>query len=403
MRQPGLPRPSPGGVSLQVVSEMMATSVQAQTASMQAMIEASSKATTASVLEQMAPLLKLLHDGVRTNAQGEDARKVEASLDRAAAREAAEAAREAGEELELQSARQVLEAQQEQDRVNKALPPRSMRPDVEVRMRGGAQRAPSRTELARRLMESSGDLTAEELEEYAEVLQRGHQVPSTHVPSPPVVSPFSLGGVGAAGRASRSAPALFAHLQHQGLAPPTAGEEAMRAVAQVFKAMGEKESKKAAAVASYKDFAEFIRTSKVLTRDAHDADPTSYWQMHWHFQSVHHIFATSGWEVAGAYHALVMKDWQEGFLDIDAMVDTEECRRGDLGGALHQRFFLTAQHNSKAKKAGPTKAAYPSHGTKEKAKPTDTWCAHCGGFFPVEKSHKTSTCRKKMDADKAKG
>ena len=49
-------------------------------------------------------------------------------------------------------------------------------------------------------------------------------------------------------KAARSTPGLFARLQQNGLAPASPGEQAMKSIMQVFKAAGDKETKKAAEI-----------------------------------------------------------------------------------------------------------------------------------------------------------
>jgi hypothetical protein len=199
-----------------------------------------------------------------------------------------------------------------------------------------------------------------------------------------------VGGMGAPHSAAsngRSASALFGFLQDNDLAPPSAGEVANKAIVRAFKELSDKEAKKAAKITSYKDFAERVRTSKCMSRAALESDPEAYWQMHWLFFTVHYLFTTHGWGVAGVYYTLVMKRWEEGFLNVQALVDTEEFRRGDYGASLDQRAFVVA-----IQKGAPTGAGLTS-GTKTRQNASDTYCAKCKLYFPKFKMHETSNCR----------
>ena len=198
---------------------------------------------------------------------------------------------------------------------------------------------------------------------------------------------MSAWGVSASARAERSAPSLFDHLQEQGLADPTPGEEAMLALKKAFKLSGDKESKKSAKVESFSGFVEFMRKAKVLTREAYETDPESFWHMHWHSQSVQHIYCEWGWETASEYHRKLMGAWQEGFLDLPSMVDMEECRRGDVEGALHQRFFGLALQTTGAKRKGAKAAAGKTGEGKN--------CTYCKSNGEYAKGHTVGECRKK--------
>jgi hypothetical protein len=372
------------------VAQMVQSSAQATALQVQSMVKASSEATTAAILEQMAPLLALLHKGVLGNtskAQSVEQDKLERS--RLEHEEEKRRLDEGEEKLQVERS--------EQARVSALLPPRDLLPELGARLRGGAQRLPGRLEIIERLRQNTGDLTSSEVAELAETLAMGHKVVSHSLPPPTSAGGLSAWGVGAAAQASRSAPVLFGHLQEHGLAAPHPGEGALHAVTHLFKLAGEKEAKKASAVRSFKEFTEFFRKSKVTTRETQEGDPDSFWQMLWHFQSVTHLYTEYGWPVAGEYHARVFKHWQEGFLDLPSMVDTEECRRGDVEGALHQRSFMVAMQLKDGKRgvgAGTT-------GSSSRVGSDDTLCTFCALWFPRGQDHRTATCRKKKAADKA--
>jgi hypothetical protein len=284
--------------------------------------------------------------------------------------------READEE------RLSLEAMVEQARVNAVLPPRELVQDSDKRLRGGVERLAPRSQALARLCAAKG-ISADTEQALLVLLAQGSQVPPPPpLPSPP---PLSLLGVAGTGVEDRSASSLFAHLQMEGLAPATAGGEALLAIQKVFKAAGEQESKKAATVASYSEFVEFLRKTKVLSRVAFEKDPDSFWQMLWHSQSVQHLYCNWGWETAGDYHKSVMKSWQEGFMDLPSMVETEECRRGDVAGALHQRFFSTALQATGAK---------PKVAEKSKNKRNTIYCTFC----KKKGNHTALACHKRQEA-----
>ena len=182
------------------------------------------------------------------------------------------------------------------------------------------------------------------------------------------------------------------------MAPPTPGEAAVTAITQAFKLAGDKEAKKISSVKSFKEFIEFVHRSKVTSRAMFDQDPESYWHMRWHVESVTHVFTEHGWAVACEYHVRVLKSWAEGFLDLSALVDTEECRRGDVEGALHQRVFLVAlQLKGKTGGASADKSGYT--GKVQKVNVDDTYCNFCQKWYPASAGHESSTCRKKKFAD----
>ena len=297
--------------------------------------------------------------------------------------------------------------------------PRTLAPDLDARLRGGKQRLSTREAMLERLMTDSKNITDDERRALVELLEVGHQV---HAPvssafsSPPGAfssspaqhaHPLSSVGMGVAMRGVQAQPALFQRLQENSLAPPGPGETAMLAAKKMFKLEGEKESKKAAAVKSYPEFVELMRKARVCTRDMHDADPDSYWAMQWHHQSVTHLHTNYGWAVANKYHTAIMQQWQEGRLQLAAYTETEECRSGDIEGALHLRNFLMAtcgkggEYQSTTKKTGYNNGL--GSGSKTKDGPDWTWCAHCSCYFPPTSHHKTSSCRKKKAADKDGG
>jgi len=352
---------------------------------------------TAQLVSSLGPMLAGLLETQQAIKDRENAQKVEDALDEAAAREAEEF--KAHEDL-----RKALEQSREQARVDAVMPPSILRPDAEARPRGGAQRVDLRTAMAELLRANTGDLTEEEVTQFHSVLTRNAQVPPSPV-VPVVVAPLSVWGVEAAGRATRSAPALFSHLQEHGLAPPTASEEVLRSLMSVFKKAGDKEAKKAADISSFVEFVEFMRESKVRTREYHDIEPDAYWAMDWHFQSVVFIFCNDGWPAAGEYNRRVMKEWQDGYLDVDAMAMSEEHRRGNVEGALHQRAYLASLHQM-----GTTKAATASgkgvwvdrKGYESKRVPTDTYCDYHELHYAQGAKHSSTTCQaKKTSASSA--
>lgn len=374
-----------------MVAAQLAESAQQQHLTLQAM----QQAMLDQMALQMAPMLDMVNAATR---RAETDKLDLESSDREAAR---------GQEVIAHLERLRLADEQkheqallaEQARVNTVLPPRTLQPDAEARLRGGKARMPGRMDDFRRLMENTGDLSEDQILQLEGVLGRGHQV----TPSP-VSVPLSLWGVEAS-QAPRSAPALFQRLQQQGIAPMSDSEKAVRSVLSVFKLAGEKETKKESEVKTYDDFYDLILKSKCLTRDAHDKDPTSYWQMDWHFKSVHHLNSMYGWKVAGDYHTRVMTEWQDGDLVVDAMVDTEENRRGNIEGALHQRAFLVAmqlQRGSAAKARAVGGAQGSGSGAATRQQSTDTLCSFCNWWFPAGKKHQTSNCNKKKAAEAAK-
>ncbi len=52
---------------------------------------------------------------------------------------------------------------------------------------------------------------------------------------------------------------------------------AVTAIAKVFKALGEKETKKLFKVASWAEFSKLMRKAKVLSPEAFYEDPNAYW------------------------------------------------------------------------------------------------------------------------------
>jgi hypothetical protein len=344
----------------------------------QAAIKVSQEATLASVTQMLADNNTLLLGQLGPMFQAAVAESMgqQAGTGAAASRESEESKSLAAEV-----------AAEERARVQEALPDRVLQPDIEARQRGGQARYASRMEIIDRLRQNTGDVTAKEMAEIGSILQLGHQVSS--LPPPSSSERLSLCGVGVEASAERSASSLFAKMQEQGLAAPSPGEEALRAVQKVFKLAGEKESKKVTALTSYMEFVEFMRKAKVLTREAHEKDPESYWQMQWHDQSMKHVYTQWGWATALCYHTQVMKAWQEGFMDLPSMVDTEECRRGDVAGALHQRYFMVALQTTGAKPRS-TKA----QGDKPA---TGIWCTFCN----KSAGHLVGVCRMKKKHDEA--
>lgn len=394
LRQPDLPRPSPATSSQQAAASMD-NAIRLSSEATLATVKDMMAANTAQLMAQLGPMFQSLHSNQQASRASEDERREHE-------RRAEEATRSTEEHKAASDLHRALENSREQARVDSILPPTALHPEVEARPRGGAQRVGPRMELARRLMQGTGDLSAADVEHFNEVLLRGHQV------SPPPISrtlpaarasvpPLSTWGVETAGQASRAAPALFGHLQQHGLAPPAPSEVLMRSMMSVFKAAGDKEAKKAADLTSFSEFVAFMGKAKVLTREYHDTDPDAYWAMDWHYKSVVHINCVDGWAAAGEYNRRVMEEWQDGFLDVDAMVMTEECRRGNVEGALHQRAYLLAiQHFGSTRKvrAGAAKTgSYQTLGTQARKKPTDTYCQYHALYFAATLDHSDATCR----------
>lgn len=361
-------------------------------------------ANTAQLMAQLGPMFQSLHSSQQASIAAAQERRGHEQREGAAARSAEE--HKASSDLH-----RALEASREQARVDAILPPTTLRPDAEVRLRGGEQRVNARMDLARRLMQGTGDLSEDDIEKYNEVLLRSHQVSPTSLTrtlpaARAAVAPLSVWGVEAAGQASRVAPALFGHLQQHGLAPPAPSEVLMRSMMNVFKAAGDKEAKKAADLSSFQEFVAFMGKAKVLTREYHDTEPDSYWAMDWHYKSVVHINCVDGWPAAGEYNRRVMEEWQDGFLDVDSMVMTEECRRGNVEGALHQRAYLLAiQHfgSTRKVKAGVSKGGnYQTLGTKAREHPTDNYCQYHALYFAAGLKHSDSTCRTAASKKKKK-
>ena len=401
MRQPHMGRratplltpTTPPGVSEATVKVMLEAARASHAQEMKTVAES----TAALIMEQLKPVLKGLGDEIKQTTARTDALHAEASLDAVAKRE-----RDA---MEVAAGEQDIYKEQveekERRRINQLIPPKELLPDRNARPRGGRQRLPMRLEIIERLRAQKGEMTLDEVQELKEALELGLQVPpaSSSHQIPPVG--LSVWGVEAEASASRSAPGLFGHLQQHKLAPPTPGEAAVTAISQAFKLAGDKESKKISSVKSFKEFIEFVRKSKVTSRAMFDQDPESFWQWQWHMQSVTHVFTEHGWAVACEYHIRVLKSWAEGFLDLSSMVDTEECRRGDVEGALHQRVFLMAlQLKGKAGGAGGAAADRSGFaGKTRKANADDTYCNFCQKWYPAAAGHASTTCRKKQFAD----
>jgi hypothetical protein len=197
---------------------------------------------------------------------------------------------------------------------------------------------------------------------------------------------LSLWGVAASEQASRSATSnrLYGRLQQHGLAPATPGERANQAIGQVLKGLSDKEAKKASKIESYYDFAKMLRETKVLTWETSEEDPDMYWAMQWLSTGVSYLHQEYGWGVAGLYYHKVMKAWTSGFLHIETLVLTEEFRRGDLAGGLHQASFFVAVQQGMAKTSG----------SRRKGGDGDTWCNNCALWFPKAKLHDTKSCKK---------
>ena len=109
--------------------------------------------------------------------------------------------------------------------------------------------------------------------------------------------------------------------------------------------------------------------------------------MLWHSQSVQHLYCEWGWPTAQVYHKKVMTAWQEGFMDLPSMVDTEECRRGDVAGALHQRFFTTALQTTGAKPKTHAKDGKAGGGNS-------IYCSYC----KKKTTHAALVCKKRIAA-----
>jgi hypothetical protein len=299
----------------------------------------------------------------------------------------------APQEQAAPAAQQELAAQEaqrrEQERINNVLQPRDIAPKMGARPRGGAQRKEHRQAIIDRL--SSNELEEGERDQLFTLLDLGAQVVPPRIPDLCMSAPSAPRergwGEGGLEQADRASPALFNFLQDNLLAPASQGEGAARGIIQVFKTMAAKQAKEMGTVTSYKEFAERFRKSKCLSRVALEKDPDAYWQMQWLFHTVHHLFTVDGWGVAGVYYHLVVQRWDEGFLDVQHHVDSEEFRRGDYAGALDMRAWVEAKQPGSAGKHGV------SSGTKTRQNKTDTWCNKCKRYFTVEKKHETTTCR----------
>lgn len=350
-----------------------------------AMIQLSTKA----IMEQLNPMFLHLSQSINANAaaarlsQQQAAAKAEQETKLAAEQQEQERLQEEGRRALL-----LASESKERTRIAAALPPRQLHAETEVRLRGGAERMQPRMAMLQRLQGGSGPLDDKDLEEMTELLALGHQVPNT-----PRRAPLSLWGVAAAGQAARTSEGLYGVLQQHGLAPGTPGERANNAIGQMLKGLGDKEAKKATQIASYNDFARLVRKTKVLTREMLESDPQMYWSMNWLQSGVHYLDLEYGWGVAGLYYTKVMADWTDGFLHIDSLVDTEEFRRGNVEGSLHQRSFIVAVQQGRG----------TTSGSRKKMNDDDTWCNHCMLWFPKGKGHFTKSCQKAKRAKAGKG
>lgn len=187
-------------------------------------------------------------------------------------------------------------------------------------------------------------------------------------------------------------------MQAMGVAPPSQANAAELALRQVLRKQVEAEQKKTAKPSSYAEFVRSWRKMGKMTRETSESDPSSYWQMEWHRQSVECVYLEHGWPAAQEYHRRVMESWEAGFLDAESHIDTEEFRRGNVRGSLHMVSYFEAL--SLKGKAGPRQAgAHASAGSPTKQRQDDTWCAEHGCWFPKGDNHswswitKVGTCR----------
>ena len=104
--------------------------------------------------------------------------------------------------------------------------------------------------------------------------------------------------------------------------------------------------------------------------------------------AMQYLYCEWGWDTASVYHQLVMEAWKEGFMDLSLHVDTEENRRGDVGGALHPRFFQVALQTTGAK----------PRAKKGKGGAAQAKCGHCQHV-----GHTIAQCRKKKAEDEKGG
>ena len=266
----------------------------------------------------------------------------------------------------------------EQKSLETALPSATVAPDAAFRPRGGEERKVLRVEELKRSGLGRGALTEDQFARFEQALALGSQVS----PSP------SGAGVTGVGVGPRSAANLFSMFQKEGLAEVEGPAAAQKMVLDVFKAHAKKEAKKATKPSSYKEFYESIVKMGKLTRESMESDPDSYWQVLWLKDSVEWLSIKYGWTVAQEYYERVTELWAKGFIDLNAHVDTEDCRRGYVEGALHLpsyqaalRFWTPATSSSSARGA--------QHGSRTRVNPDDTWCGWKTHkkYYPKSKNH----------------
>jgi hypothetical protein len=269
----------------------------------------------------------------------------------------------------------------ELDEFESLLPSRDLAKDYEARLRG-TQRNPARiSEIQRTLLARKG-ITPDQFEHVRDMLEKGPQASSQPPLSSP--SPFSLWGVEE--QVSRSEPSLFNKMVDSGLAPVPPGQAAEFAIRQIFKTAADKESKKSATVESWPEFCKFVRKLGVLTMATHEQDPASYWHVMWHEQSVKYLYVTYSWAVAGEYHRRIMEKWDRGFLDLPSQISSEEFRRGDVEGALHQQSFVVAMQ-LKGGKAATSSREPSARGMRRKENTNDTLCEFHRLWYPASEGH----------------
>lgn len=181
---------------------------------------------------------------------------------------------------------------------------------------------------------------------------------------------------------------LFRSFQADGVAPRTGTSLAEATFDQLNKAIVQAgKDSTLQKVTSWSEFAEFYRKRKLLSPTTLANTPERYMFCLWLFQGVSYIHCSSSWTKAQAYLRHVVDQWDEGFLNITAILDNPDFLRGDVEGSLNTKAVMAQTLGFVKPTAGTAKAKRTGQGFATSQNPSDRYCAWHKMYYAQAAKH----------------